>query len=1042
MYKVILSNNGVNYVIHSEKTDIKNAKLSSGKITQAINSISSFDFTILPNNIAFTHIFQFLSKIYVLNTKTGEFVFKGRVLNIDPKMDTKGAISKSVTCEDRLAYLCDSIQPYTKEQKWGTDEVSTGLYKYIAYLLDNHNRQVEEEKRIYPGIITGPTLTNDNSVDKGTNYETTFDCIKTKIVDDFGGEIQLREIEGKLFLDYVEKIGIEKRTKIEIGKNQKSLEKSAKFNNIFTRLIPLGAKLKVQDEHGNESDSEERLTIAEVNDGITWLDTNELNDLGVITKTAIFDNITDPTNLLRKAEEYIGENNKVTESYKVTTVDLSLIDSNFEEFDLGNAHEVKNRLLQIDKKLRIIKKVIDICKPTSSSFEVGDTTTTLSDITKEKTKDITAILQQITNITTNYVKNSTLSHSLTNVTSLINQKYNEITMLLKEEYVSNSDFSKSLERISKMEMLIDSISLLVSQVQSLCGFASGKGQLNFKNGSNTSLLYFAIEGFYNYRDLDDTFFLSRSKFISDKRYIAGYRQFKTMDSVTLCVDTSPKGSPSKNIRKYIIDLGGPLFSDGTKSDIFEIQLSETHELVGQIARYFELDEMNNRVELEEPIYKKIDPIVIDIFDGENYIYLEETDWYNLIVEYVTNDSKNNYWASYAQLKLTEKSILLETQTTYETKESAKSRIEMLAGSITLGVENSNNKTASITLSVNGKSQTGTIIMNGLVSFTDLSTSGKTTICGDNIKTGTIDANLVNVANINASNIKTGTLDANVISVINLNASNIKSGEIDADVINIKNINADNIRSGSLSCDRLDGGKISGQTIEGGSIDIGNSKYYLRMGDNWTKNPEVSGLNVGSRGIAMDDNGISNCSDVSNSRGDLYLASNSGTVHIGHSVSGSGRPIEVSKDKVYINQYLDVTTNSFYVRKVNGTQISLSSYINEASLRKLKTNIKSIEFDFIQNLYNEVKELSLYSFDYKKTYIQDNKERKNHYGFMIDDVEDKNIGKILEIERNNETALYSAKSLAKLDFFMIKELIRRMELQQQEINNLKKVVMKS
>lgn len=1036
MYKVILSNNGVNYIIHSEKTDIKNAKLSSGKITQAINNISSFDFTILPNNIAFTHITQFLSKIYVLNTKTGKYVFKGRVLNIDPKMDTKGAISKSVTCEDRLAYLCDSIQPYTKEQKWATDDASTGLYKYIAYLLDNHNKQVEEEKRIYPGIINGPTLTSDNSVDKGTNYETTFDCIKSKIVDTFGGEIQLREVEDKLFLDYVDKIGYEKSTKIEIGKNQKSLEKSAKFDNVFTRIIPLGAKLKNRDENGNETESEERLTIASVNNGIIWMDTSEVTNLGVITKTVTFDNITDPTNLFRKAEEYIKEENKVAESYKLSTVDLSLINSNYDEFELGNTHEVKNRLLQIDKKLRIIKKSIDICKPTSSTFEVGDTMTTLSDITKDKTKDITAILQQITNITTNYVKNSTLSHSLTYVTSLINQKYNEITLLLKEEYVSNSDFSKSLERISKIEMLIDSISLLVSEVQSLCGFARGS-QINFKNGSNTHLLYFAIEGFFEYRNIEDTFFLSKLKYISDKRYIAGYRKYKKCKSVTLCVDTSPKGNPSPNIRKYVIDIEKPLLSDGTKTDILEIQLSETHELVGQISRFFELDEMGNRIELEEPSYKAIDPIAIEIFEGENYIYLEETDWYNLLVEYVTNDSKNNYWASYAQLKLTEKSVLMEVESIYETQESAAARIEALAGSINLEVENSEGKTASIKLSVNGQEQIGTIVMTGLVSFVDLSTSGSTVICGDNIKTGTIDANLVNVTNINASNINTGTIDASIINVINLSASNIKTGTLDASTISVINLNASNIKSGSLNADRVSGG-----TISSSSLNVGGNTYYLKMGTSWTKHPEVSGLNItGSGGIAMNNHGISNCSSVSNSKGDLYLASNSGTVHIGHGASGSSLPIEVSGSKVYINQYLDVTTNSFYVRKVNGSQILLSSYINEASSRKLKTNIKKMKKNFIKELYDEVKALSLYSFDYKKNYIKDEKERKNHYGFMIDDIENKNIGKILEIETDNQKSLYSAKGLAKLDLFIIKELIKKIDVQQEEINNLKKVVMK-
>ena len=72
-----------------------------------------------------------------------------------------------------------------------------------------------------------------------------------------------------------------------------------------------------------------------------------------------------------------------------------------------------------------------------------------------------------------------------------------------------------------------------------------------------------------------------------------------------------------------------------------------------------------------------------------------------------------------------------------------------------------------------------------------------------------------------------------------------------------------------------------------------------MGFSEGNNPSVSGLNVGSQGIKMNGSGISNCYSVSNG-GALYLASTGGTVHIGHSSSGSGMPIEVALDRTYFN----------------------------------------------------------------------------------------------------------------------------------------------
>lgn len=316
----------------------------------------------------------------------------------------------------------------------------------------------------------------------------------------------------------------------------------------------------------------------------------------------------------------------------------------------------------------------------------------------------------------------------------------------------------------------------------------------------------------------------------------------------------------------------------------------------------------------------------------------------------------------------------------------------------------NNRDGTSTAKINANN----IDLNGYVTLNSLSGHGTTIIDGSNIKTGIISAD---------------RLDAKVITTDNFSA---------------QNINADRIVAGTLNANRLNGG-----TISSSSISIGSSNYYLKMGVSWTKHPEVSGLNVtGSGGINMSGRtGISNCYSLSNSKGDLYIASNSGTVHIGHSSSGSNLPIEIYGSKTYINQYLEVTTNSFWVRKVNGNRITLSSYINEASSKKLKTNIKEIKDDFIYNLYNEVKALKLYSYDYKKKFV-DNSERKNKYGFMIEDVENKNIGKILDIEKDKDKSLYSTKGLAKLNFILIKELMKKIDILEKRLEYAKTSKFKS
>lgn len=85
------------------------------------------------------------------------------------------------------------------------------------------------------------------------------------------------------------------------------------------------------------------------------------------------------------------------------------------------------------------------------------------------------------------------------------------------------------------------------------------------------------------------------------------------------------------------------------------------------------------------------------------------------------------------------------------------------------------------------------------------------IVADFITTGTLNAALATITNINASNINTGTLNASLANIININASNINTGTLNANLIDVINLKAQNIISGILS-----------------SID-GNSKFDLNNG---------------------------------------------------------------------------------------------------------------------------------------------------------------------------------------------------------------------
>ena len=137
--------------------------------------------------------------------------------------------------------------------------------------------------------------------------------------------------------------------------------------------------------------------------------------------------------------------------------------------------------------------------------------------------------------------------------------------------------------------------------------------------------------------------------------------------------------------------------------------------------------------------------------------------------------------SQAEQKITDKaitSVVQESQFIQDmdgkisTNKSNISKVEQTANSISSKVSDLSGKYTEI------KQTVDSIDLTGKVSFSDLSTSGRTTINGGNITTGTLDASKVNVTNLNASNIKSGKLSANYIDATNLSVKGeLLSGQI-------------------------------------------------------------------------------------------------------------------------------------------------------------------------------------------------------------------------------------------------------------------------
>lgn len=395
MYEVSIKNGSTITYIHRGKT-----LLTEAKVVKGINTIDSFTFTITPNNEGYSLINDFTTLVNVYNRKTGKYEFMGRVLMQREEMTEEGFISKSVTCESLLGFLCDSVTKFYTLRNWTV----SGLFNA---LISDHNAQVEEYKKFTVGTITA-TDDNDNlylQVDRANTWQG----INENLIDKIGGELQFRVENGVTYIDYLAEIGTTKATVIKLRRNMKSITRESDPTAFITRLIPYGAK-KV-DAEGKET--EERVDITSVNNGLNYIDdTLGIAAYGLHIGYEYWDDVTTPQILKTKAINWLNENNKIVTNISVDAVELALLGLDIDYIDLYNKYPIKNDLMGIDETLRVIKKTVDLLTRGVSAVEFGETFKTLTQKQAEKNKEIDQAIKnskKVENIIKNYVTNTQLN---------------------------------------------------------------------------------------------------------------------------------------------------------------------------------------------------------------------------------------------------------------------------------------------------------------------------------------------------------------------------------------------------------------------------------------------------------------------------------------------------------------------------------------------------------------------------------------------------------------------------------------------------------
>ncbi|MCQ2479034.1 MAG: phage tail protein [Clostridia bacterium] len=472
--------------INAENSKTNRIKFTINQETGA--AIDSLQFTIYSNNAGYDLIASRKTKIKAINTKTGRVEFNGSVLLATPEMNADGVCFKTVTCQSLLGYLCDTVQPWAEEQTMLRDD-------YIQLVLNNHNAQCENDKKIFLGSVDVPVAGTGN-VTKGLQYQTTYETLKAKLVDIYGGDLQvIEDANGVYRLNWLQEIGETRATEIKLGKNMQDARRTADPLDIITRIIPLGAKIKrtETDADGNETEveTEERLTLT----GYTppgkptftnpWVDdTDKIAVLGIISGKLDFSDVTEQSNLYSKTLEYMQKQNLALLSHSITALDLSEIGVDIDSLNRGDKYPVKNEKLGINDILRITKKTINSDSLYKSSLTFGDKSVSLSSLQARNNRNQQATIEQLQKQIQSL--QNVQAHTNTQVITLGGSVTETVEAYVSERFrdvVTVSDLNELEERTSfKITSTADGLNLDFSnQIKDVQADINGNVSTRFEN---------------------------------------------------------------------------------------------------------------------------------------------------------------------------------------------------------------------------------------------------------------------------------------------------------------------------------------------------------------------------------------------------------------------------------------------------------------------------------------------------------------------------------------------------------------------------------
>ena len=419
--------------------------LISLPITTALNKGGTAEIVMPPGHPAYSAYTEYRTIVRVL--RDGALLFRGRALYASDDFQRL----RTVICEGELCFFQDAIsRPYVYRDRPSA---------VFGAIVQEYNLQVEERKQFQIGEVT-VTDPNDYIRLESENAETTLDTLN-KLIARCGGYIIFTTNDaGQRVINWYADPGYYSRQTIDmdLSGNLLSFARNGANTNLATALLPYGAKIE---------STGKRVTIESVNDGLDYIVDAEAEALrGRITVTATWDDVTEPANLLKKAQQYLAERRQIITSLELTALDLSYVDKSIDSYRVGDIIHVRSKPHGVDDDFRLTERTEDLLNPAGGRITLGKEQTSLTGADVAGDAQVSSGMQKAEQqITALYLQNAPAAIEETKQTlvSLIQQTSETITLEVSEMYATNDRVTDLVS--TSMRQLADSFEFLFTEMQ-------------------------------------------------------------------------------------------------------------------------------------------------------------------------------------------------------------------------------------------------------------------------------------------------------------------------------------------------------------------------------------------------------------------------------------------------------------------------------------------------------------------------------------------------------------------------------------------------